>query len=155
MLQYRKVFRKGKTAMDFKDELDFISDKAKQLTDMGIRKADEVISISKLKFRCIQLDALIKTKYTELGKMMYGMVKNDRSDADRIAQAVLEIDQLYRKMAQFNAKIEKMKKIVTCPVCGTKNKFSDTYCIKCLHKLVSTDEEPEDYAFNPEETDEQ
>ena len=35
MLQYKKVFRKGKTAMDFKDELDFISDKAKQLTDMG------------------------------------------------------------------------------------------------------------------------
>ena len=108
--------------MDFKDELDFISDKAKQLTDMGIRKADEVISISKLKFRCIQLDNLIKTKYAELGRMMYGMVKNDRSDADRIAQAVLEIDQLYRKMAQLNAKIEKMKKIVTCPVCGTKNK---------------------------------
>ena len=46
--------------MDFKDEIDFISEKAKQLTDTGIRKADEVIGISKLKLRCIQLDALIK-----------------------------------------------------------------------------------------------
>lgn len=27
--------------MDFKDEFDFISEKAKQLTDTGIRKADE------------------------------------------------------------------------------------------------------------------
>ena len=141
--------------MDFKDELDFISGKAKQLTDTGIRKADEVISVSKLKFRCIQLDTIIKTKYAELGRMMYGMVKNDSSDADRIAQAVLEIDQLYKKMAQYNAEIEMVKKIVTCPVCGTKNKFSDTYCVKCMHKLVSTDEEPEDYAFIPEETEEQ
>lgn len=32
--------------MDFKDEFDFISEKAKQLTDTGIRKADEVIGIS-------------------------------------------------------------------------------------------------------------
>lgn len=32
--------------MDFKDEIDFITEKAKQLTDTGIRKADEVIGIS-------------------------------------------------------------------------------------------------------------
>ena len=50
--------------MDFKDEFDFISEKAKQLTDTGIRKADEVIGISKLKLRCIKIDALIKAKYT-------------------------------------------------------------------------------------------
>ena len=139
--------------MDFKDEFDFISGKAKQLTDTGIRKADEVISVSKMKLRCIQLGALIKAKYTELGRTMYGMVKNDSSDADRIAQAVMEIDHLYKKMAQYNAKIEMMKKIVTCPACGTKNKFSNTYCIACMHKLVSTDEEPEDYAFNPEDAE--
>lgn len=46
MLQYKKAFLKGNTAMDFKDEFDFISEKAKQLTDTGIRKADEVIGIS-------------------------------------------------------------------------------------------------------------
>ena len=71
--------------MDFKDEFDIISEKAKQLTDTGIRKADEVIGISKLKLRCIKIYALIKAKYTELGRTMYGMVKNDSSDADRIA----------------------------------------------------------------------
>lgn len=139
--------------MDFKDEIDFISEKAKQLTDTGIRKADEVIGISKLKLRCIKIDALIKAKYTELGRTMYGMVKNDSSDADRIAQAVMEIDHLYKKMAQCNARIELMKKTVTCPVCGTKNRFSNTYCTACMHKLVSTDEEPEDYAFNPDDAE--
>lgn len=153
VLQYKKAFLKGNTAMDFKDEIDFITEKAKQLTDTGIRKADEVIGISKLKLRCIQLDALIKAKYTELGRTMYGMVKNDSSDADRIAQAVMDIDHLYKKMAQCNARIELMKKIVTCPVCGTKNRFSNTYCTACMHKLVSTDEEPEDYAFNPDDAE--
>lgn len=96
--------------MDFKDEFDIISEKAKQLTDTGIRKADEVIGISKLKLRCIKIDALIKAKYTELGRTMYGMVKNDSSDADRIAQAVMDIDHLYKKMAHCNARIELMKK---------------------------------------------
>ena len=81
--------------MDFKDEIDFITEKAKQLTDTGIRKADEVIGISKLKLRCIQLDALIKAKYTELGRTMYGMVKNDSSDADRIAQAVMDLSLIH------------------------------------------------------------
>lgn len=100
-----------------------------------------------------KIDALIKAKYTELGRTMYGMVKNDSSDADRIAQAVMEIDHLYKKMAQCNARIELMKKIVTCPVCGTKNRFSNTYCTACMHKLVSTDEEPEDYAFNPDDAE--
>ena len=139
--------------MDLKDELDFITAKAKQLTDTGIRKADEVLSISKLKLRCVQLDTMIKAKYTELGRTMYGMLKNDSSDADRIAQAVMEIDQLYKKMAQYNARIEMMRKIVTCPVCGTKNKFSNTYCTSCMHKLVLTDEEPEDYAYAPNEAE--
>ena len=110
--------------MDFKDEFDFISEKAKQLTDTGIRKADEVIGISKLKLRCIKIDALIKAKYTELGRTMYGMVKNDSSDADRIAQAVMEIDHLYKKMAQCNARIELMKKIVPL-LCY--------FCIKCVN----------------------
>lgn len=132
VLQYKKAFLKGNTAMDFKDEFDIISEKAKQLTDTGIRKADEVIGISKLKLRCIKIDALIKAKYTELGRTMYGMVKNDSSDADRIAQAVMDIDHLYKKMAQCNARIELMKKIVTCPVCGTKNRFSNTYW-HCLY----------------------
>ena len=40
--QYKKAFLKGNTAMDFKDEIDFITEKAKQLTDTGIRKADAV-----------------------------------------------------------------------------------------------------------------
>lgn len=39
VLQYKKAFLKGNTAMDFKDEFDIISEKAKQLTDTGIRKA--------------------------------------------------------------------------------------------------------------------
>ena len=139
--------------MDFKDEFDIISEKAKQLTDTGIRKADEVIGISKLKLRCIKIDALIKAKYTELGRTMYGMVKNDSSDADRIAQAVMDIDHLYKKMARCNARIELIKKIVSCPVRGAKNRFSNTYCTACMHKLVSTDEEPEDYAFNPDDAE--
>lgn len=65
----------------------------------------------------------------------------------------MEIDQLYKKMAQYNARIEMMRKIVTCPVCGTKNKFSNTYCTSCMHKLVLTDEEPEDYAYAPNEAE--
>ena len=54
-------------------------------------------------------------------------------------------------MAQYNARIEMMRKIVTCHACGTKNKFSITYCTGSMHKLVSTDEEPEDYAYTPED----
>ncbi len=134
--------------MDFKDEFEAIAEKTKQLTGSGIRKADEMFSVSKLKLECIRIDNTIKTKYAELGKMMYNMVKDDNADSEKISDAVMEIDRLYKKMAQVNEKIEEVKKIVTCPECGTKNKFTSNYCSSCRHKLVCTDEEPEDYSYH-------
>ena len=141
---------KGNDIMEFKDEFDVILGKARDITDAGIKKADEVVRVSKLKLACVRLDSEIKNKYTNLGKMVYGMVKHDSADSEKIAEAVMEIERLYKKMSKLYAEIETTKKIVTCPVCGTKNKFENTYCSSCSHKLVATDEEPEDYGYNPE-----
>ncbi len=136
--------------MEFKDE---IKNKAVKLKDAGLKKADEMYKISKLKLKCVQLDNNIKTKYTELGKMVYGMVKHDSADSEKIAESVMEIEQLYSKMRKVYSEIEAAKKIITCPVCGTKNKFSNTYCSGCSNRLVATDEEPDDYGYSPEEDD--
>lgn len=140
---------KGNFTMEFKDEFDVIFGKARDITDAGVKKADEVLRVSKLKLACVRIDGEIKTKYTNLGKMVYGMVKHDSADSEKIAEAVMEIERLYKKMTKLYDEIETAKKIVTCPVCGTKNKFSNTYCSSCSHKLVATDEEPEDYSYNP------
>ncbi|MBQ8791460.1 MAG: hypothetical protein IJZ51_09130 [Ruminiclostridium sp.] len=137
--------------MDKKDEL---MNKAKNIADAGLKKADEIYRISKLKLKCVQLDNQIKAKYTELGKTVYGMVKHDSADSEKISAYVMEIEALYTKMRKVYAEIETAKKIITCPVCGTKNKFSDTYCRSCANRLVATDEDPDDYSFVPETEDE-
>ncbi len=137
--------------MEFKDEKDTLKDKAVKLKDAGLKKADEIYRISKLKLTCVQLDNQIKAKYTALGKMVYGMVKHDSANSEKIAESVMEIEQLYGKMRKVYAEIESAKQIITCPVCGTKNKFSNTYCTVCSHRLVATDEEPDDYSYSPDE----
>ena len=134
--------------MEKKDEL---KNKAKDIADAGLKKADEIYRISKLKLKCVQIDNKIKVKYTELGKAVYGMVKHDSADSEKISASVMEIEALYAEMRKVYAEIEKVKKIITCPVCNTKNKFSDTYCRSCANRLVATDEAPdEDYSFVPE-----
>lgn len=131
--------------MVFMDELEVILGKARDITDTGIKKADEVIKVSKLKMECVKLDNEIKAKYAALGKTVYGMVKNDSASAEKIASYVLSIDALYKRIARLQGRIEQAKKIVTCPNCGTKNKYDNMYCAGCSHRLMVTDEEPEDY----------
>ena len=126
--------------MEIKDDL---KNKAKDIADAGLKKADEIYKVSKLKLKCVQIDNQIKSKYTELGRTVYGMVKHDSADSAKISEAVMEIEALYAKMRKVYAEIETAKKILTCPVCGTKNKFTNTYCRSCANRLVATDEEPD------------
>ncbi|MCH5323818.1 MAG: hypothetical protein J1E39_01270 [Eubacterium sp.] len=137
--------------MNFKEEVDVVLGKAKELTDTGIKKTDEVIKISRLKLQCIKLDSRIKEKYTKLGKNVYNMVKQDTADSDVIASAVVEIEQLYKQMAALRKRIEEMKRIITCPVCGTKNKFNSEYCTQCAHRLVVTDVAPDGYGYDDDD----
>lgn len=130
--------------MEIKTEFENVLDKARELTDFGIKKADSVIRLSKLKLECVRLDSEIKAKYTELGKMVYSMVKNDNADAEKIAQKVNKIEYMYKKLKKYRNTIEQEQRIITCPTCGTKNKYSDIYCSNCATRLIVTDEEPED-----------
>ena len=137
--------------MEIKDDL---KNKAKDIADAGLKKADEIYKVSKLKLKCVQIDNQIKSKYTELGRTVYGMVKHDSADSAKISEAVMEIEALYAKMRKVYGEIETAKKILTCPVCGTKNKFTNTYCRSCANRLVATDEEPDDYSFVPDPNEE-
>ena len=133
--------------MEMKDDF---RNKAKDIADAGLKKADEIYRVSMLKVKCLRLDGKIKEKYTELGKMVYGMVKQDNADSAKITKSVVEIEELYAEMRKLYAEIETTRKIITCPVCSAKNKFSDTYCRSCANRLVATDEEPDDYSFTPD-----
>ena len=93
--------------MEFKDDL---KNRAKDIADAGLKKADEIYRISKLKLKCVQLDNQIKAKYTELGKTVYGMVKHDSADSTKISEAVMEIEALYAKMRKVYSEIETAKK---------------------------------------------
>lgn len=139
--------------INFKEEAGAVLEKAKTLTDSGIKKTDEMIKISRLKLSCIKLDNEIKQKYTELGRSVYKMVKNDTADSDIIAGAVTEIEALYKKLARTRRKIEDVKRIVTCPVCGTKNKYDSEYCSECTHRLVVTDVAPDEYGYDADDVE--
>ena len=132
----------------FREEVDNVLGKAKELTDTGIKKTDEMIKMSRLKFGCIKLDNRIKQKYTQLGREVYKMVKTDSADSDLIARSVSDIERLYKEMNVLRKRIDEMKKIITCPVCGTKNKYDSEYCSNCTHRLMVTDVAPDEYGYD-------
>lgn len=129
---------------------DFLN-KAKDVTNEGLKKTDVLMQISKHKITCVQLDNDIKNKYTNLGNRIYDMIKADTEDTSELLTLVSEIDDKFKKLSEVQAKIEELKQIITCPICGTKNKFDNDYCSKCGHQLVVTDEDFDDYADFPTE----
>ncbi len=138
--------------INIKEEVDTVLGKAKELTDSGIKKSDEFMKIMRLKVSCIKLDNKIKEKYAELGKSVYKMVKTDKADSETIANAVTEIERLYQRLESLHKRIEEMKRIITCPVCGAKNKYDSEYCENCTNRLVVTDIAPDEYGYDADDT---
>lgn len=131
--------------MDRKDELDYILKKAKKIGDIGAKKTESIIRVSKYKLQCIKLDEEIRQKYMLLGKLVYKMVKSETEDTDRVAQLAADIDYLHKKLRRYRGFIEQARKIIICPVCGEANKLSDIFCTNCKARIVFTDEEPDEY----------
>lgn len=127
------------------DDLDYILKKAKKLGDIGAKKTESIIRVSKYKLQCIKLDEEIKQKYMLLGKLVYKMVKSETEDTDKVAELAADIDYLHKKLRRYRMLIEQARKIIICPVCGEANKLSDIFCTNCKSRIVFTDEEPDEY----------
>lgn len=128
--------------------LDDLFSKAKDVSKAAGKKTDNLVKISKLKMQCATINNNIKSTYEKLGNIVYDMIKSDSENQTVLLGVVQEIDDLYKQLERTTKKLEKLRKIYSCPRCDEKNKATAVYCAKCGKKLVVTDsyEENEVYA---------
>ncbi|MGN0597943.1 MAG: zinc-ribbon domain-containing protein [Ruminiclostridium sp.] len=122
---------------------------AKDATDSAVRKKDELYMLSKLKLSFVQLNNKVKARYEALGNRLYEMYKSGNENTTELLGMVDEIDDLFKKMAETQRKIDELSKFISCPKCSAKNKIDSVYCNKCGTKLVATDEAVEENENQP------
>ncbi|NMB30922.1 MAG: zinc ribbon domain-containing protein, partial [Clostridiales bacterium] len=119
--------------------LDGVFSKAKDVTKAAGKKTDNLVKISKLKMQCATINSNIRSTYEKLGNIVYDMIKSDNENQTVLLGVVSEIDDLYKQLERTTKKLEKLKKIYSCPRCDEKNKSTAVYCSKCGQRLVVTD----------------
>lgn len=127
---------------------DFLS-KAKDVTEAASRKKDEIYMLSKLKLSFVQLNNDVKNRYEALGNRLYEMYKSGNENTNELLGMVDEIDDIFKRMAETQRRIDELSRFVCCPKCGVKNKIDSVYCNKCGTKLVATDEEVDENENQP------
>lgn len=119
--------------------LDDVFSKAKDVTKAAGKKTDNLVKISKLKMQCATINNNIRSTYEKLGNTVYDMIKSDSENQTVLLGVVSEIDDLYKQLERTTKKLEKLRKIYSCPRCDEKNKATAVYCAKCGKRLVVTD----------------
>ena len=95
----------------------------------------DLVEQTKLKIKAIDIKDEIDSRYTQIGKLYYGVVENENDDAEKIEKLVGEITELKGALAEIEAEIKISKKVCKCQACDTENDVDDAYCSKCGNKL--------------------
>ena len=115
---------------------DDVLSKAKGAAYVATKKTGEIVEVSKLKLKCIQLNGQIKDEYEKLGSAVYSMRKNGYENEELIASVSAEIDSLLKELDEVSSKVESIKSIIVCPTCGKKNPDTSYYCSKCGSRIA-------------------
>lgn len=132
------------------DIFDTIFEKAKDVYDIASKKTGEMVEISKIKLDCVKINNEIKKLYEKLGCSVYSMLKSDYENQDVIDSIAEEIDEKLRKLAYLNEKLNDMRNVIICTVCGTKNPEENFYCCKCGSRIKNEFETYETYETTEE-----
>lgn len=110
--------------------------KAKEVIDIAGKKADEVISMQKLKVSAARLHAQISKDYEALGRVVYHAKTSEADDAG-VAELLSALKEKHDQLNEIELKIAAAKGAVVCTSCRAVNSADAMYCSKCGHKLES------------------
>ncbi len=115
---------------------DDVFGKAKGAAYVASKKTGEIVEVSKLKLKCVQLSGQIKDEYEKLGSAVYSMRKNGYENEELVASVSANIDSLLKQLDEVSGKVESIKNIIVCPTCGKKNPDTSYYCSKCGSRIA-------------------
>ena len=105
--------------------------KAKATFDAIGEKAGQIVDVSKLNIRMVELKSDMKNEYETLGKVVYKAKKENVEDDVTINYEIAQIDNLNMQIEELKKQIATMKNKVLCTSCGEPNEIGAHYCSKC------------------------
>ncbi len=83
--------------------------KITDVANKAVKKTGEVVDIASKNVKLKMLDSKISSKYEDLGRLTYKQLKNEVSQAEKIAEVVAEIDTLRADRKALKEEIEAEK----------------------------------------------
>lgn len=108
-----------------------IVDKAKEMTDVGVKKAGELLEMTKKNIKLGETTGNIDRTYKEIGKLYYEAVCLGADNAAEIESKVEVVKALKESEKLLNTEIANLKGKKICPNCGACNKEDNSFCGAC------------------------
>lgn len=131
--------------------------KAKGAANTVGEKASKIVDVSKLHFELAELEASLKGKFENIGKIVYSETQNGTFSENSIANELKQIDATLYKIENLKKDIALLKNKIICKTCGAENSSNALYCSRCGHTLEikctykPTDSKPE-YEYSENQT---
>ncbi len=121
--------------------MDKIISELKNTADKVVKKSVELAELSKIKLSIASTKSEIGANYKALGELVYMAQKNDEADSKDITELIEKIDELYKRLDEFNEVYSSLKNEKICPDCNKANPMDQAYCGSCGHKFEIAQEE--------------
>lgn len=109
--------------------------KAKDTANNIGLKAGKIVDVSKLNLELAETKSHLKSKFENIGKILYSSTKNGEFSSDSVENEIKEIDTIYYRIESIKKEIALLKNKIVCKTCGSENSFDALYCNKCGHTL--------------------
>lgn len=99
------------------------------------KKTGELTSIAKIKITLKSEEVKLSECFEEIGRLYYAGLKDGADNAEEVSAVVSEADGIVTKIAEINAELARLQKIVVCPGCGEKISDEAAFCQYCGAKI--------------------
>lgn len=129
---------------------EFIS-RAKGAVDVIGEKAGQLVDVSKLNLKLIELKSELKSEFEELGRIVYDSNEEKITGNQKITTQIQTIKQLTQDIEKLKTQIAFAKNKVLCKSCGHHNEIESSYCAKCGGILKSEEGKSEEESLELED----
>lgn len=132
--------------------IDGLSGFFKENSKKAVDAAVETATVAKIKADIKAEEVKMTGTYTEIGKL-FCKYYDDKEIAEVFLPLMQKINDSKSKIANLEAEIDKVKKTVTCPECGSKSPEGAKFCGSCGNELPveEVENEAEETAEKSEE----
>ena len=107
------------------------------------KKTGELTNIAKIKITLKSEEVKLSECFEEIGRLYYAHLHDGADNAEEIGSIVSEADSIVVKIADANAELAKLQKIVVCPGCGEKISDEAVFCQYCGAKIEHDEDKEE------------